>query len=347
MANTQKTDITEALKVLLFFFVSCLLLYFGKAVFIPMLYGLFIAMVMYPVSKRLEQRGMPRSVAVTLVLSFVVALFAALVMLLVWQLSLFKEDLPGLKEKLLPLLASISTWFTESTGVIVPSPDTWAQQLFDGGLGTVGTTLSGTFATTITTLFWMFLVPIYAALFLYNRGMFVRALYAFAGEARREKLDKVLQQTIHTYFNYIKGLVLVYIIVGILNSLGLLALGIKHAVLFGMLTAIMTIIPYVGIVVSASLPISVALITKDSAWYAVGVVGVFSFVQYLEANVIFPRVVGAQLNVSTWATLVAIIAGGIIWGVSGMILFIPFVAIMKIATDYTESWKPLNILLSR
>jgi predicted PurR-regulated permease PerM len=135
--------------------------------------------------------------------------------------------------------------------------------------------------------------------------------------------------------------------VGILNSIGLLALGVKHAILFGMLCSIMTIIPYVGIVVSALLPISVAWITTNSVWYPLGVIAVFSFVQYLEANVIFPKVVGTEIHVSTWATLVAIIAGGILWGVSGMILFIPFVAILKIVTDHIDEWKPLNSLLSR
>ncbi len=109
----------------------------------------------------------------------------------------------------------------------------------------------------------------------------------------------------------------------------------------------MTIIPYVGIFLSALLPISVAWITKDSIWYPIGVVGVFAFVQYLEANLIFPKVVAAQLKVSTWATLVAIIAGGLLWGVSGMILFIPFVGILKIVLDYIPSWKPLSILLTR
>lgn len=78
----------------------------------------------------------------------------------------------------------------------------------------------------------------------------------------------------------------------------------------------MTIIPYLGIIISALLPITIAWITKDSIWYPIGVVGVFILVQYLEANVIFPKVVAKQLNISTWATLVAIIAGGILWGMS-------------------------------
>lgn len=75
---------------------------------------------------------------------------------------------------------------------------------------------------------------------------------------------------------------------------------------------------------------------------------VLSFVQYLEANIIFPKVVGKQLNISIWATLVAIIAGGIIRGVSGMILFIPLVAILKIVSDNNiEEMKALNIILNR
>jgi predicted PurR-regulated permease PerM len=142
-------------------------------------------------------------------------------------------------------------------------------------------------------------------------------------------------------------MLLVYLIVGILNSIGLLALGVNHAVLFGMLCAIMTIIPYIGIVISALLPISVVWMQTENIWYPVGVVGVFSFVQYLEANVIFPKVVGTQLHVSTLSMLVAILAGGIIWGTIGMVLFIPFVAILKIISDHIEEWKPINLLLSR
>jgi predicted PurR-regulated permease PerM len=139
----------------------------------------------------------------------------------------------------------------------------------------------------------------------------------------------------------------VYLIVGALNSIGLLALGIRHAVLFGMLTAFMTIIPYVGIIISALLPVSVAWITKDSIWYPVGVVAVFAVVQYLEANVIFPKVVATQLKVSTWITLVAILAGGLLWGVSGMILFIPFVGILKVVMDRIPAAGSLNILFER
>jgi predicted PurR-regulated permease PerM len=245
------------------------------------------------------------------------------------------------------MIPEIQQWVFRHTSVTLDMQDQWLLDTARNSSGKVSGWLQATASTTVSTLFSLFLIPIYAALFLYHRGTFVSFVHKAIGEKHDLQVDAIFNQTVHTYFRYIIGMVKVYTIVGVLNSIGLLALGIEHAILFGMLTAIMTIIPYVGIIVSALLPISIAFITKDSAWYPLGVIAIFSFVQYLEANVIFPKVVGTQLNVSTWATLVAIIAGGIIWGVSGMILFIPFVAILKIVTDHMPSLGALNILLNR
>ncbi len=324
-----------------------LLLYFGKSLFVPMFMGLLIAMVMFPVCVMMERKGISKALAITISLSVVVLLFLSLVWLLVWQLGLFRQDLPFIIDKLSAKLPELQKWLAENWGLSYETQLEWQNKLSGDIKNSAGAYLASSFSATVSTLFSLFIIPIYAALFLYHRRTFVQFIKKIAGEAKHKQVDKILSETTHTYFNYIKGMVMVYIIVGVLNSVGLLALGIKHAILFGMLTAIMTIVPYVGIIISAMLPISVAFLTKDSLWYPLAVIGVFSFVQYLEANVIFPKVVGAQLNVSTWATLVAIIVGGIVWGVAGMVLFIPFVAILKIITDHVEEGKSINILLTR
>lgn len=339
-ASTNNLSIVKILQVIVF---GGVILYFGKTLFIPLFFGLLVAIVMYPICKWLENRSWPRSLAVTLCLLIVTLLIAGLVVLLFWQVNLLKEDAPAIAQKVQQELTKLEQWISKVLAISTTESGNWTDKL-SGNIGAiVGTTLTAT----IDTLFMLFLIPIFSALFLFHRGLFVKYLQSIVGVKYRHELDEILQETIHTYFNYIKGMILVYLIVGVLNSLGLFLLGIEHALLFGMLCAIMTIIPYIGIIVSALLPISVAWMSTDSIWYPLGVVAVFTFVQYLEANVIFPKVVGTQLNVSTWATLVAIIAGGILWGVSGMILFIPFVAILKIITDNIEEWKPLNLLLSR
>ena len=339
MTNQSHTA-SNILKYLLITFFAAVMLYFGKTLFIPLFFGLLIAMILYPVCKWLEQRNFPRSAAIAVCLLIVTLLFAGIAALLIWQINVFRQDAPELIKKIRITGQEFQQWITESFGITTAN---WTQQ----GIGNIGGIAKAVVDNTLSMLFMLFLVPVYSALFLYHRRVFVQFLRWIVTSRYQAQLNTVLQKMIDVYFKYIKGMVLVYIIVGVLNSLGLLALGIEHAFLFGMLCAIMTIIPYVGIVVSALLPISVAWLSTGSVWYPIAVVGIFAVVQYLEANVIFPRVVGVQLNVSTWAMLVAVIAGGILWGVSGMILFIPFVALLKISTDYIEEWRPLNVLLSR
>jgi predicted PurR-regulated permease PerM len=198
----------------------------------------------------------------------------------------------------------------------------WWQKIQENVSGNIGLIAQLTLTTVANSIVTLFLVPVYAVLFLYERNSFIYFLTRIASGNFKNNLHHILQEVIHTYSNFISGMVMVYFIVGCLNTAGLLALGIPHALLFGMLTAIMTIIPYIGIFISALIPITVAWLIKDSIWYPVGVIAVFAIVQYLEANVIFPRVVGTKLKISTWAMLVGIISGGLLWGVFGMILFI-------------------------
>jgi predicted PurR-regulated permease PerM len=140
-------------------------------------------------------------------------------------------------------------------------------------------------------------------------------------------------------------MVVVYVIVGTLNSIGLLLLGIPHAIFFGFIASILTFIPYVGITVGSLLPITIAWITYDSIWYPLGIIGVFVFVQYLEANIIFPLAVSRRLNVNTLVMLLAIFVGGILWGMSGMILFVPFAGIAKLIADHNPEWKTISMIL--
>lgn len=340
----RRIPVLQIIQACVFFGVT---LYFGKTLFIPLFMGLLIAMIMYPVAKGLEKKGMRRALSVTISITIVVVIFAALVALLYWQMRTFLKDWPLIAGKMEASFRQLQIWLENNFTITIAIQDGWFGKQADNLVGALAPAITGTLQVTANIFFILFMTPVFAALFLYHRQIFVRFLRQFAGPAYNGRLERILGQVIRTYFNYIIGMIKVYLIVGVLNTIGLLALGIPHALLFGMLTAIMTIIPYLGIIVSALLPITAAWVVHESIWYPLGVIGVFSFVQYLEANVIFPKVVAAQLGVSTWAMLVAIITGGIIWGIAGMVLFIPFVAILEIMANHMEEWKGLRLLLSR
>lgn len=344
---TSNINLLQFLKWVQLILFSCILLYLGKTLFVPVLFGLLVALITYPISKKLERRRWPRSLAITLLLFIVIVLFCTIVWLLSMEVNIFLRDLPRISNRLTTLSPDLQKWITVSFGVSPADQNDWLNRISKNLDADITSVLKSIFSATVSTFIMLVMVPIYAALFLYHRETFVHFLEALVGDKQKAVLQKVLSESVHSYFQFVKGNFYVYVIVGVLNSLGLLALGIRHALLYGMLTSFMMVIPYVGILISASIPVSIALVTKDSVWYPIGVVIIFVFIQYLEGYVIFPRVVGEQLNLSTWATLVAIVAATILWGLSGMVLITPFLAILKIMSDHIPEWKALNILLNR
>jgi predicted PurR-regulated permease PerM len=193
----------------------------------------------------------------------------------------------------------------------------------------------------------LFIIPVFTFLLLTTRTKLFVSLQLLFPKTGSEEIRNILNRVIHTYIlRFYKGMLIVYLVVAILNSIGLWIIGVPHAILFGCIASILTFIPYVGIMVGALLPISVSWITYGSIWYPIGVIAVFGVVQYLEANIKFPYAVGNRLNLNTLVTLIAIFIGGILWGVLGMILFVPFLAIVKLFADQNPKWKAVSNLLS-
>jgi predicted PurR-regulated permease PerM len=323
-----------------------LLLYISEPLIVPLLYGGFVAIILYPVCIRLEQFGFGRALAILVSMLLISILVFALLLLIFYQYRLFKRDLPFLVVKIKPLISSFRDYMQANWDITFETPASLLKDTLKYSGTSVGTILVSSINGTITFVFNIIIIPLYAVFILYFRSRLVRALISLAGALNHDKLQHILVKTIRSYGNYIKGMVIVYFIVGVLNSIGLLIIGVKYAVLFGMITAIMTIIPYFGIFISALLPISIAWLTTNSIYYPLGVILVFSIVQYLEGNFIYPYVVGKKMNVNILFSLIAIFAGGLLWGVSGMVLFLPIIAVIKIVSEELESWEPLRILLA-
>lgn len=281
--------------------------------------------------------------AIVIGLLLITALLALLLLIFGVQLQRIFNDWPFIKEKLTELFLSIQVYINQQFGWSDEQIQAWLQNTFNTSLGSsvgmVGTTLQ----SLLVNLAFLVLIPIYAFLVLFYRRRLVEMLISLLPGVGRERIVEVLRLSVNTYFRFIKGMSVVYLVVGTLNSVGLWLMGVPYAFLFGFLTAVMTFIPYVGIIVASILPITYAWVTYGIIWYPLGVVALFAFIQYLEANIIFPLAVGQRLELNTLATLVVIFIGGILWGASGMILFIPLAAILKLIADRMEGpgWEAL------
>jgi predicted PurR-regulated permease PerM len=336
----------RSLQFLLIGVLLVAILYLGRNVFVPLSYALLIACILYPVCHWLEERKFSPVMAIALSMTLLAIGVGMLVSLLAWQLTGFASEWGKLQLKLNDAWQQLSQWLANSAHITLEEQKDWLSTMQSNYGNEVLPFLKTTAGNLSIAVVMFILIPIMAALILFERKRLVQVVHALTPSMPFSELRSILNDTINAYYQFIKGMMVVYLCVGILNSVGLLLLGVPHAILFGFIAAILTFIPYVGIMIGASLPIVVSWITFDSIYYPLGVVAIFTFVQYLEANVIFPWAVSSKLNVNTLMTIVAILAGGALWGSSGMILFVPFLGILKLIADRMPGWQPLVLLLS-
>jgi predicted PurR-regulated permease PerM len=327
-----------------FFLFGSLLLYLGQALFIPLSFALLISFVLYPVCHWLEVKGMSRVGAIVVGVVLLCLLASAMVVLLISQASSFFNEWPVFRANLLEAHNAFSRWLLDQ-GLSLDQQRAIMNRILNKAGDSAGPWIADIISVSAVSIVLIVLVPVYVFLILLYRHRLVDVLVRVFPSQGSDNIHEILKLSIRSYYNFIKGMLLVYVVVGILNSLGLWLLGIPSPVLFGFVASILTIIPYVGILIASLLPVAIAWITFQSVWYPLGVVAIFGVVQYLEANIIFPWAVSSRLKINMLATVVVIVAGGIVWGAAGMILFIPFLSILKLIADRTASLKTLSVLL--
>jgi predicted PurR-regulated permease PerM len=333
------------LEVLQFTVLVCIVLYFGKTLFIPLSFALLISFILYPVCKWLEKKGVNRSVSIIISIFVLTIFLSAIFYLLFSQMLAFSSEWQVFKMKLLETHTHLSEFLAEQFGVSSERQLVLVKKIISDSGSQILPLLSNTAYSLSESLFFLVMILVLTALLLFQRQLLANVIYRFFSSNKKENIHEILVETIHSYYNFIKGMVLVYLIVGILNSIGLAIIGVSHPILFGFIASILTFIPYFGIMIASLLPITISWIEFNSIWYPLGVVLVFTIVQVLESYIIFPLAVGGRLKINPLVIIVTIIAGGIIWGAAGMILFIPYISIVKLIADRTESLKTLSLLL--
>ena len=341
----QSSKRFSVLEILQFTVLASLILYFGKTLFIPLSFSLLIGFILYPVCKWMETKGINKGIAIVICILGVTLLVGGIIYLLVAQFSEFLQEWQSLRLKLAETVNQLSIFISERFDISLEKQNDFINNTLNNSGSQALSIVRNTAYSLSESAFFLIMIPVFSALILFHRQMLSNALYELFPPERKNTIHEILVETIHEYYNFIKGMLIVYLIVGLLNSIGLWIIGVPNPFLFGFIASILTFIPYVGIMISSLLPIAVSWITYNSIWYPLAVIAVFSIVQVLEAYIIFPFAVGSRLKINTLVIIIVVIVGGILWGAAGMILFIPFISIVKLIADRTPSLKTLSVLL--
>jgi len=340
----QNNKVIQTTLVCIGIYVLFQALYYTKNFIVPLLFATIFAILLDGVVVFCTRRlRLPRTLAILLVLFFALAFTLGIVLLIGYQGSTFLEDLPKLMDRIGKVFTDITHWIGMKTGVSDQKIDELYEQTKETQMkkssAIVGKTLTGL----NNALTMLFLMPIYIFMFLYYKYHLLGFLKNRLLKTRAH-IGSILADIKTLIQFYLLGLITELVIVSGLNSLGLFIIGVDYAILLGLISGILNLIPYIGSLIAGALAAIVAL-TSPAPLDALWVVVSFSFVQFVDNTFIVPLIVGSRVRLNAFVSLVGVIAGGALWGVPGMILSIPMLGILKVIFDKTPAMEAWGFLL--
>ena len=321
----------------------------AKSVIVPLLFSLFFAILLLPVSQWLERFKIPRVLSSFGAILFGIILFSSILFFFYSQMTDFAQDADMFVERLNEMMASVNQFLGEYFSIESIRLDQVVQTLINFVRQNVGsiTQQIGGAASTLTSVL---LVPIFVFLILLLRDILKNFLLKAFGQGnlgQEKKVTTIIANVKSTVQNYITGVLIVMGILSVLYSILLTVIGVDHAIFFGVFAGMMNIIPFIGPLFGSILPILYALITMDSLFYPLIILLGFYVIQLFEGNLITPVIVGSQVSMNALVTLLLLVVGAQIWGLSGMILFIPIGAIVKVICDEVDQLNHYGYVMGR
>jgi predicted PurR-regulated permease PerM len=347
MNITKVPPYIKAVYLSLLIIIIIFVMIMAKRILVPLMISGYIAMVMTSFCNRLERRNIPRSLAAFIALLLCTIVLSGIVYFVVTQLDNFASDLEtNAEQDINNFVIRINAMLKNYIGIDIGmgygfSPEKLIALVQSGKANANATQL---LMLTLGTISNIVLLPVFVFFLLIYRDHFaVFVTKAFQKQPNRMLIEHII--SIRTIvFSYIVGAGKVMLILGVVNTSVLFALGIKHAIFFGMLAGLLNIIPYLGPMLGAILPFLFALLTKESLFYPFAVVVSFTLIQFLESLYLTPKITGANVSLNAFMTFLGLIIGGMIWGVVGMILIIPTIAIVKKLFELNPDLEPYAYL---
>ena len=327
-------------KILLFAILISIVLYFGREFFKLISFAGLLAMLMTPISNKLENRGVSRVLSSVISVLILVAVFSGIIVLLSAQIGNIGKELPVILLRYEELKLDIQAWINDSLGVTTEQLRVHASDVFKNA----GGFLSGMIKGSVTFIGSLFLVMVFIFLFLMQRNKYENFVVMLYQEDKRNEAKEMIDRISNVAQQYLTGRLIAALIMGILFLIGFSIIGLKNAVLLSVIVAIMTIIPYVGALIGGLVPFFMSII-DGSFDQSIWVIIIILLVNLIDHYFIEPYVVGGSVNISPFFTIFVLILGGVVWGIVGIILFLPLSGILKIVFENVEGLEPYASLI--
>lgn len=326
------------LGLFLFFYILLIL----RGIIVPLLFAALLGVLLNPLVNWMMRKGVHKIVAIVLALLIAVGLLSAIITFIISQVGQFVEMAPEFSKRADELIDATHRWIRRTFNIPIFQQKEFIDSLMESSKNYAGKAIGGVLSFIASAV----LIPIYIFLLLYYKPLFLNFFYEVFDNENEHKVADVLSETKGAIQGYIVGLLIETAIIAALNSAALLILGVKYAVLLGIIGAVFNLIPYIGGLIAIALPLLMSIVTNDGGFTTPLLIIVsYSFIQFFDNNILVPRIVSSQVDVNAFVTIVIVLLGGAIWGVSGMFLAVPFIAVCKIIFDRVPELQPWGKVL--
>ena len=320
------------------------ILYIAQDIIIPVVFAVIIAILLSPVVNFFTRIKINRIIAITITLFLTFIIIAAFGLLIGSQANRFSDSWPILVDKFTAMINQSISWISEYFNINAEKINDWILKTKGDLINNNSDVIGQTLLTLGNGLVVLFLVPVYVFIILYYQPLLIDFIHKLFGVSKQSQVSEIITQVKTLIQRYLVGLVIEAVIVAGLDIGALLVLGIDFAILLGIIGAILNLIPYIGGLIAVALPMMIAIATKPPI-YAIYVLVLYYIIQLIDNNYIVPIIVSSKVKINALFSIIVVIAGNALWGISGMFLSIPLLAIIKLIFDHIETLKPWGLLL--
>lgn len=310
-----------------------------RQLLVPLFVSVLFAYILYPSAYRMENLGIPRIITNLLLIIVTIGIVVGGVYLTSILIASFTADLPDIRSQ----FEENVKYFQDILGGILGIGEDQFEDLING-FGSVTEYFVEIFTATTNTIVILGLIPVYTFLLLLYRNKFREFLSKISSPDHQQTLNRIVEQAAEVVPKYLKGLIVVVLILMIINSLGFYLIGIKYAIFFGIIAALFNFIPYLGTILGFAAVLVLVLATQTPG-LAFGVLLLFFPVQFFENNILTPNITGSYVNINPLIIILSLFAANMIWGLPGMLLVIPYLAMFKIICENVEFLEPIGFLI--
>lgn len=320
------------------------IMYIARSIIIPVVFSIIFAIVLHPVVNFFVGKKINRVFAIVITLFLTFLVIAAFGFLFFSQASRFSESWPILVDKFTEIFNQTITWASGYFDINAQKIHEWFANTKSEFLTSSAATIGKTLVSVGNLLVVLFLIPVYVFMLLFYHPILIEFIHRLFGTGNQIQVNLIVTKTKSVIQRYLIGLVIEAAIVATLNIAALMLLGIEYPVLLGIIGALLNVIPYIGGIIGVAIFMVVALITKAPV-FMIYIIVIYSVIQFIDNHYIVPKIVASKVRINALFAIIAVIAGNALWGIPGMFLSIPLLAIVKLICDNIEPLKPWGFLL--